>query len=105
MKNSSTVDSFLQNEVDPAFRRRAKFILSNLRIKTGDKILEIGCGRGFYANVIASFFPQASYVGIDINENYLKIAKNFARGRNVQFQKADATRLPFVKNTFDAIIC
>lgn len=95
----------LSKEVDPAFRRRARIVIEQLDLKPGEKILEAGCGRGFYGNLIGSFFPRTLYVGIDINENYLQVAKTFATTKNVKFNKADATKLPFENETFDKVLC
>ncbi len=105
MKNSLPINIILQKEVDPAFRRRAKVVIKNLCLKNGDKILEVGCGRGFYAHVIGVFFPRVSYIGIDINGEYLRTAKVFAHAPNVSFRKGDATKLLFADKVFDKIIC
>ena len=105
MKNSLPIFAILEKEVDPAFRRRAKAVIKNLCLRNGDKILEVGCGRGFYAHIIGVFFPKTSYIGIDINEEHLQIAKVFAQASNVNFRKVDATKLPFADKVFDKIIC
>lgn len=105
MKNYLSIDAILQKEVDPAFRRRAEVIIRNLSLKNGDKILEVGCGRGFYGSIIGRFFPKISYTGIDINEAHLQIAKVFARASNVHFRKINATKLPFPDKSFNKIIC
>ncbi|QQG40387.1 MAG: methyltransferase domain-containing protein [Candidatus Levyibacteriota bacterium] len=105
MKNSLLINAILQKEIDPAFRRRAEVVIKNLSLKNGDKILEVGCGRGFYGHIIGTFFPKISYIGIDINEKHLRIAKVFAQAPNVNFRKVDATKLPFDDKVFDKIIC
>ena len=104
-KELKPIIAILQKEVDPAFRRRAKAVIKNLCLKNGDKILEVGCGRGFYAHIIGVFFPKTSYIGIDINGEYLRTAKVFAQASNVNFRKTDATKLPFADKVFDKIIC
>lgn len=105
MTSSLPINAILQKEVDPAFRRRAKVVIDNLCLKNGDKILEVGCGKGFYAHIIGAFFPKISYLGIDINEEHLRIAKVFVQASNVNFRKVDATKLPFADKVFDKIIC
>jgi len=47
------------------------------RFKPGDRVLDIGCGTGFYANLIAE--TGATVLGIDPNENYIKLARNNAK--------------------------
>ena len=97
-KRSVTIKKFLAREIDPAFARRAKIIMENLDIKPGVKILEVGCGRGFYEAAVSFAYPNTSIVGMDLNEKYLNIAKRSVINKNVQFIRADATVLPFKDN-------
>lgn len=97
------IDSILEQEIDPAFARRAKIILEN--IGQGKEILDLGCGRGFYLKTCLKLFPKSNIVGIDKNESYLKVAHRLTKGqKNVKVQKADATNLPFKNNSFDRVI-
>lgn len=104
MKNLS-LDDVLNCEIDPAFKRRARIIIENLRLKNGDYILEVGCGRGYYADIFRQFFPDCKYFGVDINRGYLKVASNLVRSRNVNFVYGTATNLLFKNKSFDAVIC
>ncbi|HPP67230.1 MAG TPA: class I SAM-dependent methyltransferase [bacterium] len=67
----------------------------------GKKVLDIGCFIGYGETRI---FSQAKeIIAIDSDDDAL----DFARNRfipNVRFEKADAKRLPFPKETFDIII-
>jgi SAM-dependent methyltransferase len=62
------------------------------------RILDVGCGPG----TNAPRFAQADYVGIDINERYLTIARAKYRGRFIQadLETAELTTL----GTFDTIL-
>jgi len=105
MKNYlKKIKFILDSEVDPAFARRAGIIFENLDLSGGEKILEIGCGRGFYLNVLSKVFPKLDITGIDLNEKYLSVAKRFINNNKVKLIKADATKLPFANKTFDRII-
>jgi len=55
------------------------FVETYIRPKTGDKILDIGCGPGD----ILDFLPPVDYQGFDLNEEYISSArKRFSnRGR------------------------
>lgn len=49
----------------------------------GDSVLDVGCGTG----VLADYLPDNKYyLGIDLNERFLKFAKK--RGKNVMLQDA-----------------
>lgn len=47
-------------------------IVADLKIKSGDKVLDLGCGNGRFLNVL----PQGvSYLGVDNSVNLIKLAK------------------------------
>jgi len=98
------VNKILEGEPDPAFARRARIIFENLNLKGNEKVLEIGCGRGFYLKTLIDIWPMLEVVGVDLNERYLSLAKKFIRNDKVKLLKADATNLPFANKTFDRII-
>lgn len=104
-KHSSAILRFLQKEIDPAFARRARIILENLDLKNGMKVLDVGCGRGFYEIAISTIYPGHMVVGVDLNEGYLTVARKTVRSNSISFIKADATELPFPDNSFDRVIC
>lgn len=80
----------------------------DLGIKQGDRVLDIGCGKGRVASHIASI-TAAEVVGVNIDLGQLESARRFAchKGLNhqCQFQAADLNDapLPFAANSFDAI--
>jgi SAM-dependent methyltransferase len=76
-----------------------KTICNNLSIPKGAKILDIGCGTGFYTDL----FRQLGYnsVGIDISQTAIEKARY--KYPNSTFNVADALNLPYDKNYFDII--
>lgn len=64
------------------------------------KVLEIGCGQGFYSNVLARS-KKRSVVGIDISFEDIQISKK--RYPNVKFLQMSAEMLKFKKSTFDEV--
>jgi len=50
---------------------RRKFIQSHVRAKTGDRIIDIGCGPA----QILPWLPEIEYFGFDINPSYIASAK------------------------------
>ncbi len=95
----------LQNTADIALRRRARKIIEEINPKPNDKILEIGCGDGYYLNILFLLENKAKYSGVDIDKNSLSSAKRNLKGKNINLYKADLMKkLPFVKNSFDKVI-
>jgi len=65
------------------------------------KVLELGCGSGFGANILSKYTKNLS--AVDRDEKALERAK--AANETVDFYNADILDgLPFEKNSFDAII-
>jgi ubiquinone/menaquinone biosynthesis C-methylase UbiE len=84
----------------------AKVIAPNLmRVLDLDKkmkVLDLGCGNGYFSRMIAS--SGASVIGLDVAEPLIKKARADIRG--VEFIVADAANIPEqVDNKFDAIVC
>ena len=98
------VNRILESEADPAFARRAKIIFENLELSGKEKVLEVGCGRGFYVKTLKEVWPGLQVTGVDLNPKYLEQAKEFKGDLRVELRVADATDLPFADDTFDRII-
>ena len=67
------------------------------------RILDAACGVGFDVIEMAERRPDARFVGADMSERFLRLARARATGlANVEFVRADARRLPFPDASFDA---
>jgi ubiquinone/menaquinone biosynthesis C-methylase UbiE len=80
------------------------FVLEELRLKPGSRILDIGCGTGRHAIELAK--RRYRITGIDISKGMLKEAEKTAKKAKVKVEwvHADATRFKSNK-LFDAVIC
>lgn len=69
----------------------------------GKKVLDVCCGNGKYASFLADHV--LSYVGIDISERQIELAKDLCQEKNnVKFLVGDARSLPFKSEEFDCVI-
>ncbi len=101
-----TLENILKSEIDPAFAKRARFIFEEIEKEKPQKVLDAGCGRGFYVNSLTNFEFIKEIHGFDINEKYLAIAKkNIDDKQKVILQKSSIYKLPYPDNYFDFIIC
>lgn len=100
-----SLERILNAEIDPAFAKRARFILRAIETEKSRKILDAGCGRGFYPHALSFFaFPKEIH-GIDISNEYLSIARQYCTDKRVRLQKGSLYSLPYPDNYFDAVIC
>ncbi len=98
------LNTILRNEIDPAFAKRARLILEEVEQAHPEKILDAGCGRGFYVHAVSHFPFVKEVQGIDVNEEYLTIAKKYLTDPKITVQKASIYELPFPDKYFDVVI-
>jgi SAM-dependent methyltransferase len=81
-----------------------------LALKTGQRVLEVGCGNGlFLPRLATSVGSGGRVVGIDLSDAFVAEARQRMRekgfGPSVSIEQGDATKLPFADNSFDAAHC
>jgi arsenite methyltransferase len=86
--------------------RRRALVREAIAAQPGDRILDIGCGPGFYvAELAQEVGPEGSVVGVDGSASMLALATGRNRDAgNVEFVEGDATRLPVADRGFDAAL-
>lgn len=99
------IEFLLKNTGDMALKRRARKILSELDVLKGDKILDIGCGDGYYLYLISNLETLVDLTGTDVDTTALASARKNLHGKKVRLVSADLMRgLPFPQNSFDKIV-
>ena len=97
------LNHFLSFGIDRGWRRKLVGILASYKPST---VLDVATGTGDLAIAIASLRPQR-IVGIDISQKMLEVGrvKLTEKGLNkvITFRTADAEKIPFSDNSFDAI--
>jgi len=84
---------------------RRNTVLETLNLQTGEKVLEIGCGGGFYAYEAAQFVGPTGHVSaIDISEDQIAAARERCAGFAwVKCQIGNVLELPHQDGEFDAV--
>ncbi len=83
-------------------------IISLIKPKDKEVILDIAAGTGEPGLTIASMIPNGKVVITDLADGMLEVAKENALKKNlknVETKTCDVCELPFDDNTFDAISC
>ena len=86
--------------------RRRRIVREALGASPGEKILDVGCGPGFYcAELLAEVGPSGHVVGIDSSAAMLALAARRCAGHdNLQLLEAEAVGLPVEDASFDAVL-
>jgi arsenite methyltransferase len=93
-------------QVRDAVRRR-RLVREALGAAPGERVLDVGCGPGFYcAELREEVGPDGSVVGVDGSPPMLELAARRCAGLdNVALHEADALALPLDDASVDAAIC
>lgn len=86
---------------DGRWEKVARAMVEHYGIKPGDKILDIGCGKGFLLYDFTQVVPGVEVTGLDISDYAIENSKEEVRDRLVV---GNATNLPFEDDQFDLVI-
>ncbi len=83
--------------------KESAFVASVLDLKPGSSVLDLCCGQGRHSVNLAK--RGFKVTGLDLNPDYVELAQQAARARNVAIETvaADMRKIPF-ENKFDAIV-
>lgn len=79
----------------------ARALVDHYGIKPGDRILDIGCGKGFLLYDLTLVVPGVEVYGIDVSEYAIRHAKEEVRDR---LKVGNATSLPWPDKHFDLVV-
>jgi arsenite methyltransferase len=87
--------------------RRRRIVRRALGAAPGERILDVGCGPGFYCAELAEEVGQSgSVVGVDSSPAMLELAARRCAGHEgVELRRGDAISLPVDDAGFDAALC
>jgi ubiquinone/menaquinone biosynthesis C-methylase UbiE len=86
---------------DGRWIRVAEDMVKHFGLKAGDRILDVGCAKGFLVKDLLKVCPGLEAFGFDISEYALMKCEPEVVGR---LHLGNATKLPFPDNSFQAVI-
>ena len=79
----------------------AEDIIRHFKLKPGDRVLDVGCGKGFLVKDLMKACPGLEAFGLDISEYAVTNCEPEVVGR---LHVGNANRLPFPDDSFDAVL-
>jgi ubiquinone/menaquinone biosynthesis C-methylase UbiE len=93
-----------------AFAETLSHVVSLLPIRPADRVMDAGCGDGFYTGLLAQRLKKGgTVIAVDASQSYLTLARRrLARHpsrRHMEFRIGRIEKLPFPDNFFDFVWC
>ena len=103
MIEPQVLERALRNESDVAYKRRVRTMLEFLAPSVGERVLDCGCGMGFYLRLLG-MAGKGYHAGIDGDPQALSFARGALQGRGVSLVRGDVLRLPYADGSFDKVL-
>lgn len=88
------------------FEPYAGDLVNRLASRPLSRVLEVAAGTGVVTRALASVLPEdVSIVATDRNQPMVDHASAIGTVRPVEWRQADAMKLPFADESFDAVVC
>jgi len=82
-------------------------LIDYIGIKSGMKVLDVGCGTAFFSRILAKHVDDIHVVGIEFDEKLVSIGQALIErdnlGSKIKIQKGDAYKLTFPDESFDLV--
>jgi SAM-dependent methyltransferase len=79
------------------------FYLQDMIPLDTDRVLDFGCGAGYWSARIAELYPWMTVVGVDGGAAFIEKARARHASDRVTFERADFQALPFEAESFDCV--
>jgi SAM-dependent methyltransferase len=101
VEDGQMLDQLLTNEADMAYRRRVRILIDYLEINDGDRVIDLGCGMGFYLMCLGRL-RRLYRLGFDNDFLRLRYAK--AENQKLDLVNGLLEDLPFASGNFDKVL-
>ena len=104
--SGGAAERYEQFAVGRHMRPIAQRFVEQLTLVAGQRVLDVACGTGIVARLVASRVAPGRVVGMDLNEGMLEVARRIgdADALPVEWLAGDAMALPF-QSCFDVVLC
>jgi MPBQ/MSBQ methyltransferase len=95
------------DEFERAQSRLTQVLLGMADLRAGQSVLDVGCGFGGTFDLINRQLRDMQLTGVNIDPRQLDICRSIEplHGNRLQWELADACKLPFADASFDRVLC
>ena len=86
---------------EETFKRK---LIQQANIQPSMRVLDLGCGTGTLTVMLKRAHPEAGVTGLDGDPQVLDIARDKARGADIQWDEGLASSLPYPDSVFDRVV-
>jgi protein-L-isoaspartate(D-aspartate) O-methyltransferase len=86
---------------DGRWRPFAEILIERYKLKKGDRVLDVGCGKGFLVYDLISLLPGLEVSGLEVSSYAIENAKEEVKSN---LQIGTALSLPFPDKSFDLVL-
>lgn len=104
----SAAEIYERHMVPAIFGPWAEDLLALAMPKPGERVLDVACGTGVVARLVAQRVgPSGTVVGLDLNLGMLAVARALPppQGAQIEWREANINAIPFPEATFDLAVC
>lgn len=95
----------LTNVGDMSLKRRARKIIEEINPQSDEKIVDLGCGTGYYLYLLSSLPVNLKLTGFDADVKAMDEAKLLPEGNKINFIVGDMHKMSFKNNSFNKAVC
>ena len=80
-------------------------VLDKMELSPTDNVLDMGCGSGWLARLLAEQTPEGRVVGLDVSDEMIRVARrNSTQHDNILYVVGEAAEIPWEPNFFQHTI-
>jgi ubiquinone/menaquinone biosynthesis C-methylase UbiE len=105
---SNPAEGYESFMVPALFRPWAENLIEAAAPARGERVLDVGCGTGIVARLVAARSMQpGAVVALDLSAHMLEVARAVSArdGLPIQWLEGSAGQLPFPERSFDVVLC
>ena len=101
----SAAENYNQHLVPAIFAPWAEELVDLAAPQPGDRVLDVACGPGVVARLVARRAGTGQITGLDVNPAMVKVARSLPSELPISWQQGDARHLPFPGQAFHLVLC